>query len=929
MDTPSPPSPAGLFFKQERIALDQPSHAELTRPTSILTGRIAVDLSAEAKRAGQSKLAKISFGKIVVKTPNIPMRALPRILLSGLMAATAPASFANTPAYLDSTAPIERRVDDLLARLTLAEKVAMCTPAGWMEAGGVPRLGVPVLKMADGPQGVTRHTTPAGFPCGIALSCTWNVDAAREYGEILADETLGVGRHMILGPAVNLMRTPLCGRNFEYFGEDPVLSGKIAAAYIRGVQSREVAPSLKHLVANNQENHRWLTSANMDERTLRELYLLPFEIAVKESHPWCIMSSYNRLNGVYLSQNRAIQEDIVKKEWGFDGVVVSDWNAVHDAKGAALGGLDLEMGSDFWKNKKSGLVPLVESGEVPVSVLDEKVRRMIRLMIRTQALNPERRRPGANNTPAHRAKLRAFAAEGMVLLRNADGILPLDKSRPGKVLVTGPNAAKEHRGEGGSGGVYSPYEVTPLQGLREVFGERVRYVPGYTYPGANPVPADCLRTPAGDKGLACEFFDNREMKGTPVVAAVSPTVNFRWGDAMFGLPSDQRMPVRKLSVRATGRLIAPFTGKVKLVLNGDGGRLSLDGRKLIDLTDAAPGKDGKRKVTSASAELDLVEGRGYDLAIEYSDAAHNPELALRWEFPSASPEAAIEAARDADTVIFIGGTHHGYDTEGAWGESAHDIPNLELPGPQAELISRLAAVNKRVIVVLVNGSVVSTESWVDRVPGIIEAWYGGQEAGNALADILTGKVNPSGKLSATFGKQLTDYACHAQRTYPGVIGPLSKNPHSNYKEGVFIGYRWFESRGITPRFPFGHGLSYTTFSIKPAGIRIPDDSADTPRVRVSATVTNTGERAGAQVVQLYVGEDKPAVPRPVKELKGFAKVMLAPGESKTVDLDLDVRAFAHWDVATRTWRADAGNYTITVGDSSANAAFTEKVSLKR
>lgn len=814
---------------------------------------------------------------------------------------------------------MEARIESILSRMTLEEKVRLCYGRPWMEAGGVERLGIGELKIADGPQGVTRFKEPSALPCGISLSCTWNPDAAYEYGQLIAREMLALKRHMILGPGVNLMRTPLNGRNFEYYGEDPILAGRMAVGYIRGVQSLDVAATVKHLVANNQENHRWLSSSNVDERTLRELYLLPFELAVKEGGVWSVMSCYNRLNGVYGAEHKWLQQEVVKDQWGFDGVMVSDWNAVHDAKGSALGGLDLEMGSNHF-SKDDALLKLVRSGEVPEAMIDDKVRRMLKLMIRTHAIDPELQKQGEIQTPRHQQIIRKLGAQGMVLLKNDHSTLPLDASSLKKVLVVGPNADREHRGGGGSGGVMSPYEITPLQGIRAVLGDRVDYVAGYTFEGESVLPGKFLRTADGQDGLTGEYFSNTELAGEPVVKAPSAVVDCKWGNAMFGLPSHPDMPTNKLSARFTGKLVAQETGPLRLGLKGDDGiRLWLDGKLLID--------QWKPGIHKEMREVELVKGKQYDIKIEYNDVGGDAYLQLVWKDPGLNPDAAVAAAKEADAVIFVGGTNHSYDSEGGWGESSHDIPDMELIGPQAELISRLAAENPRMVVVLVNGSPVTMERWIDSVPAVLEAWYAGQEAGNAVADILFGRVNPGGKLSATFGRQLGDYACHAQGNYPGTLGPLSVDPHTNYEEKLLIGYRWFDRKKIKPRFPFGHGLSYTTFILGAPRLSATELTAGEHLV-VEVDVTNTGAREGAEVVQLYVTDVESSVERPERELKAFGRVSLKPGETKTVSMTLSGRDFSFWDERTGDWKAEPGLFKLGLGNSSGNISHMLNVNLK-
>ena len=830
---------------------------------------------------------------------------------------------AQVPVWKQTKQPTEKRVESLLKELTLDEKVNLCTMRSWMESSGVPRLGIGHIKLADGPQGITRHTQPTALPVGINLSCTWNPNSAQEYGQLIGEEMLGEKRHWILGPGVNLMRTPLNGRNFEYFGEDPFLAGTMATHYIHGVQSKGVAACIKHLIANNQENHRYVSSSNVDERTLRELYLVPFEMAVKSANVWGMMSAYNRINGVYASQHQWLQETLTKKEWGFDGVMVSDWLAVHlgDEKAAALGGLDLEMGSTIWTKDKA-LSNLVKSGSVPISVIDDKARRIIRFMIRTGVINPEDRPAGSVQTAAHQKIVRRLAAEGMVLLKNDNHNLPLDREKINNILVVGPNANTEHRGGGGSGGVMSPYEITPLKGIQSVLGDKVTYIAGLKFSPIDVVPANLLKTSSGKDGLTGEYFANTSLKGKSLFKAASAKIDMKWGKAMFGLPVHPKMPNNDFSVRFTGRFVSPITGKVKIGLaSDDGSRLWFDNQLIVDMWEPQA-----RRVKMA--EVSLKKGTSYNLKIEYFDSGRDASLQLLWNDPAQGTSSAIAAAKHADAVIFIGGTNHSYDQEGGWGTNSHDIPNLELIGPQAQFISALAKVNANLTVVLVNGSVVNMEQWIDSVPSVLETWYGGQEAGNAIADILFGKINPSGKLSCTFGKKLNDYACHAKGLYPGKLGPLKEDPHTDYKEGLFIGYRWFDQQKITPRFPFGHGLSYTSFDVKNAEVAVVKNSLTDPQVSVKVAVTNTGGGDGSEVVQLYVRDQQSSVIRPNKELKAFKKVFIKAGETKIVTLNLNFRSLAFWSTKDKAWKIEAGSFDLIVATSASDIKSTHTITIK-
>ncbi len=816
--------------------------------------------------------------------------------------------------YQDETLFLEQRIEDLLKRLTLEEKVGLCHGVSAMEIGDIPRLGLGRLKMGDGPQGFRLEdgNTTTALPCGIALACTWDPAAAERFGRVIGREGQFHGIRVSLGPGFNLMRTPLCGRNFEYYGEDPVLAGRIACGYIRGCQGEGVAATPKHLAMNNQEICRTTGSVNADERTIRELYLVPFEIVVKESDPWMMMSSYNKINGTYASACKLLQEDIVKDEYGFDGVMVSDWGGAHDTRGCALGGLDLEMGQGLNSIMGKPLLELVRSGEVPESEIDKKVRRTLRLLFRTGIFEPERLPKGACNTPEHQLEARRIAREGMVLLKN-NGLLPLNIEKVRKIAVVGPNADfKHHMGAlevcGGSGAVHPPYEISPLEGLRAYCGDKVEilHVPGVVFDSETIVPSPLL-----GNGLTAEYFRSREDMaggGVPFARRNDHNMSLTWselfkvsGSNTDGLPTDG------FAVRWTGTITPDTAGKCRLGVNCLHGvaKVRFDGVDVLET--------GTARFNAAFHEFQAESGRAYPVAIEFYTTTKNPEFKLLWASGKNSGfDDALKAAGEADAVLFFGGTNHLYDKEAiGWGDViGADIPDLELIGAQAELIARLAEVNRNIAVVLVNGSVVSIEQWHDRVAAILESWYPGQESGNAIAEVLFGEAEPGGKLCCTWGKRLEDYACHANGSYPGVRG--DDNPQVNYDEGLFIGYRYFDREKIEPRFPFGFGLSYTTFQCELLSCDIPGDHQVTARVRV----TNTGGRRGSEVVQLYIGDDECSYERPLRELKAFAKVSLEPGASTEIELSLKRRDFAFWNPDFRKWEVEPGSYTLYFGTSS-------------
>ena len=825
----------------------------------------------------------------------------------------------------------EETISALIGRMTTAEKVHLCHGLDDVFIGDIPRLGIPKLGMVDGPQGVRLEDgrTATALPCGISLACSWSPEAAEEYGALIGREVLASGLHVSLGPGMNLMRTPLNGRNFEYYGEDPALAGAIAAGYIRGCQAEGAAATPKHLALNNQEICRTVGSSNVDERTLRELYLRGFEIAVREGRPWMMMSSYNKINGTYASACRLVQQQIVKDEFGFDGVMVSDWGGAHDTAGCALGGLDLEMGQGSRSVMGAPLLELFQAGGVPEAVLEDKVRRVLRLMFRTGRFLPEPKRPkGEINTPRHRRLARRLAQEGMVLLKNEGGLLPLDAASIKTLAVIGPNADFFHCMAplevcGGSGAVHPEYEITPLAGLRDYCRRRnveCLYEPGMTFDRDEVMPGSLLSHDGREQGLKAEYFHSRsdmESGAQPFMTRADREMRFRWDQSsMVGGRSDATLPDRDFAVRWSGALTPDRSGKatMRIELIHAQARVWLDGRLVMNA-------DSNRRHQQAAHELAASARHPLELKIEMACLEPRPEMRLSWKMEDDRAQdrsRAMELAAKADAVVFCGGTHHGYDKEAiGWGDvPGADIPDLDLIGPQAELIRDVAGVNPKTAVVLTNGSVVSTEPWIDRVPALLETWYPGMEGGHALAEVLFGEANPSGKLCCTWGRKLNDYACHANGSYPGVRD--GENPHVNYEEGVFTGYRHFDRAEIKPRFPFGFGLSYTEFETRIADCVVQDSSVKSPQITVTVKVSNIGARYGAEVVQLYVGDKACSVERPRKELKAFRKVWLEPGESRTVEFNLGRRDFAFWSPEARDWVVEPGRFTVFVGNSCGN-----------
>lgn len=711
-----------------------------------------------------------------------------------MIAAASCCNSPETPVYLDESKPLEERVEDALSRMTLEEKVKILHAQSKFSSAGVPRLGIPELWTTDGPHGIRSEVmwdqwdqagwtndSITAFPALTCLAATWSEEMSALYGKSIGEEARYREKDVLLGPGVNIYRTPLCGRNFEYMGEDPFLAGKMAVPYIQEVQKNGVAVCVKHYALNNQEANRHTYNAVIDDRTLYEIYLPAFRMAVQEGKAWSIMGSYNLYENVHACHNDRLLNKILKDEWGFDGAVISDWGGTYSTDEAAANGLDLEFGTGTnGLDSKYGnsydayylAMPYYEklkAGEASMEVLDDKVRRVLRLNFRT-AMN-SKKPYGSICSPEHYDAARKIATEGIVLLKNENNILPIDLEKTSKILVVGENAIKKMTVGGGSSSLKARDEFTPIVGLREAVGDKAEIVYQRGYVG------DLLRT------------------------------------------------YNKVD-----------TG--------------------IDLTDPR-------------SEEQLIA------------------------------DAVAEAA-DADVILFFGGLNKakGQDAEG------NDRASMALPYAQNKVIEALAEVNDNIVVVIVSGNAVEMP-WVDKVEGIVESWFLGTQAGHAIADVLLGKVNPSGKLPFTFPVKLEDNGAHA-------LGAYSKdNLQVEYKEGIFVGYRWADKHDIKPLFAFGHGLSYTTFEYGQATCRKAGKE-----FKVTVEVTNTGSREGKETVQLYIGDNESSLERPVKELKVFKKVALAPGETAKVTFEIDEDMLKFYDPVQKCWVLEEGDFTAYVGAAS-------------
>ncbi len=721
-----------------------------------------------------------------------------------LIIATAFSAKGETPVYLDVTRPIDERVEDALARMTLKEKIGMIHAQSKFCSPGVGRLGIPELWTTDGPHGIRpevlwdeweqagwSNDSCVAFPALTCLAATWNPEMSSIYGKSIGEEARYRKKSVILGPGVNIYRTPLNGRNFEYMGEDPYLAGEMVVPYVKGVQANGVAACVKHFALNNQELNRHTTNVIIDDRTLYEIYLPAFKKAVIDGGAWAIMGAYNYYKDQHLCHNQYLLNDILKGEWGFDGAVISDWGGTHDTKEAITNGLDLEFGS--WTNGLSNgrsnaydnyylanpYLNLINEGKVGTKELDDKVRRVLKLIFRTE-MNPER--PfGSLCSDSHYAAARQIGDEGIVLLKNDGKVLPLNPARSKKILVVGENALKMMTVGGGSSSLKVQREISPLDGIRAAAGNgcEVAYVRGY---------------------------------------------------------------------------VGDVTGEYNGVTTGQ----------------------------------NLKDDRSEDELIA----------------------EVVREAKNADCVIFIGGLNKSkhQDCEDS------DRAGLGLPYGQDKVIEALSAANKNLVVVNISGNAVAMP-WIKKVPSVVQAWFLGSESGNSIADIIFGKVNPSGKLPFTFPARLEDVAAHATGEYPGVKRADKDIWDERYNEGIFVGYRWHDTKKIAPLFAFGHGLSYTTFDFGKVTADRKNISGN-DKITFTIPVTNTGDVAGAEVVQLYISDPKCTVERPAKELKGFAKVFLQPGESKNVTLEISKDDLSYFNADNHEWTVEPGEFKALVGPAS-------------
>jgi len=812
-------------------------------------------------------------------------------------------------ASLSASVTLDAHVAELLAQLSVEEKAGMLAGVDDWHLRGIPRLGIPSIRVTDCGHGVSlcgdRASPSTCLPTGIGMASTWNTALIERAGRVIGRETRALGCSIMLGPKINLHRHPLNGRSFETFSEDPHLAGMLAGALIRGIQSEGVAACVKAVAANNQQKDQGIVSSEVDERTLRELYLRAFEIAIQQGDPQVVMTSYNMLNGVYTSESRWLLTEVIKKQWKFPGFIVSDWRAVHTAE-VFQAGLDLEMPGPGKLLHRQGVLEAVHNGRLSLVDLDDKVRRLLRVIVAYG--KPEETAPEVAaqlDSAENRALALALAEESIVLLKNENNVLPLDAKALQRVLVVGPNAAVARLGGGGSASVTPFYAISPLDGIRELIGPtvEVQYMEGCTLVGTMEPIRDHLGhyDEHGQivRGITADFFTGPEPLPNVTTTMTMEQIDHSWGWASpcAGIIKGP------FAVRFSGVIVPPVSGRYSLGVHSQEGcvHMRLDDRDVISAWDGeANGNfEARYQTRYATFEYDFTAGVPVRLDLLYGKRAARAGIRLEWEIPGTpSPIAkAVAAARTADAVILCTGLSNLFEG------GAQDRTSIDIPETQQQLINQISAVNPRTIVVLNNGGPLALP-WSAQVPAIVEAWYPGQEGGRALARILFGVVNPSGRLPDTLAHRLSDH--DAMRNYPGTAHQVI------YDERLSVGYRHFDTAGIAPHFPFGFGLSYTSFTLSPPQVSLDRFGNGNVRVRVR----NTGHRHGKEVVQCYIAPQAAPVSRPPKELRGFAKVDLAPGEETDVVIPLTSRDFAYYDVASSSWVTAPGQYDIAVGQHS-------------
>jgi len=838
------------------------------------------------------------------------MRAcmLPILLICALSA------LAQAPA--PSSPGIEAKAHAMIAKLTLEQKIDLLGGVDGMYTHQSPSIDLPRFKMSDASVGVRTWGPTTAYAGGVSLAATWDRDFARKLGEALGKDARARSVNFLLGPGVNIARSPINGRNFEYLSEDPFLNGDMVVPFIQGVQSQGVIATVKHYALNNQEYNRHNVDSEADERTMREIYLPAFEAAVTRGHVDAVMNSYNLINGSHATQNEFLNLKVLKGEWAFKGILMSDWDATYDAVGAANNGLDLEMPGPRFMNSKN-LLAAVKDGTVKEATMDDKLMRLFCTVLRYGFLDRPQFDPADSTySVADRAVALQGALESITLLKNEGQTLPLDASKVKTIAVIGPNAWPAVTGGGGSSEAQAFEPVSILTGIANLAGPNVHVLYTRGLPEMNDVFWNTHW--AGKVNVAT--YPSKDFTGTPETADAQGIAN--WKDEWWG--PDDKTP---RSIRYTAAFKAEKAGKylvLAAISGNDSYKITIDGKQLT----SPPHAEGQ---APQFWTLDLTAGQQVSVVADYLPGFVGVRFGLGMAYePDLISAEAKEFAAKADVAIVAVGFNKGTEGEGA-------DRTFELPWGQDSLIEAVAAANPRTIVALTGGGGMDTRRWLDKVPALLHTYYPGQEGGTAVAEVLFGKHNPEGKLPVSFDRSW-DENPSAKYYYPipGADTTLHVTetdgrkvdyviPHVKYEDGLMVGYRYWTTTGKHPLFPFGFGLSYTTFSF--SKLQAPATAASGSTVPVSFDVTNTGSVAGAEVAQLYVSDPSAKATRPERELKGFEKVRLAPGETKHVTLNLDARAFSYWDAAAHKWTIDPGKFVVRVGDSSENTPLHADLTL--
>ncbi len=832
----------------------------------------------------------------------------------------------------------ETRARELVSKMTLEEKVSLMTGAtdsiGFPALAGIPRLGIPMFEIHHGPHGFKgwygdpkeeKMVWGTYFPTSTAMGATWDSDLVYKIAEAMGAEMRSAGGHLNAGPAMNIIRDVRTGRSFEYFTEDPFLNGRTAIGYTKGLQSQKVIANLKHFIANNQEQNRGGLNVIVDERALREIYLPAFKAAIQEGGAWSLMSAYNRINGVYCNEEEWLLKEVLVDNWGFKGFVLSDWGGTHNTIGSIKAGMAIEMPREKIYGKK--LIEEIKAGTITISELDELVVRILMPFIWTGALDEEIPiDTTVVNQPRHVAVAREAASKAMVLLKNENNMLPLNKKIK-KLAVIGPNGEYgNHYRDGkyfyallqGSGSskvaISRDQMVTPFQGIKTQLDGQVEvdYAPGcYAETGFGAIPLKYISTPDGkSEGFRVSYFTNTKFEGQPIRTEFNSDRSYTWSSEL-DIPElfKQEESVRQFSVVLEGKLRVPETGEYNLEIRNTSGSAAL----YINDKLVTENLKGARYNIGSSGSVELKKGQEYDIKATYVKTSWKGDVSINWDYENAQylKEALSLAAQSDAVILTVGNTGEIGETEGG------DRDRITLYPAQERLINEIAKVNPNCTVVVIAGSAVAMGNWIDNVPSVLMGWFSGEQMGNALYDVLFGEVNPSGKLPITFPLSLDEYP----------KDHYTSSPEIAYNEGIYVGYRYFDHHNKEVQFPFGHGLSYTEFKYADIKANIKEDSNDLT-VRVDLSITNTGTVEGEEVVQLYVRDLEASVDRPVKELKGFMKTRINPGETEHISIDLEASAFAYFDMNQKQWKVEAGDFELWAGSSSRDIRLKEIITIK-